>query len=85
MSPQPVYSAETLSGPAYQLRYTWSGWPSAGAFPPPPCDAVFQPLDDAWEEDGLRRLEQNWTPEMIQFTFSVKPHEAVGVGWRPSD
>ncbi|HPM82747.1 MAG TPA: transposase [Candidatus Anammoximicrobium sp.] len=74
MPPQPIYTAEALTGPAYQLRYTWSGWPSAGKFPPPPADTVFHGLDGAWEQDGLRRLEQNWGPEMIQFTFSVKPH-----------
>jgi REP element-mobilizing transposase RayT len=34
---------------------------------------VFRGLDEAWEGDGLRRLEQEWRPDMIQFTFSVKP------------
>jgi REP element-mobilizing transposase RayT len=74
VAPQPIYSPATLSSPAYQLRYTWSGWPSSGTFPSPLSDAAFQSLDEAWEQDGLRRLEQQWCAAAIQFTFSVKPN-----------
>jgi len=30
-------------------------------------------LHAAWEDDGLRKLEQTWSPQLIQFTFSVRP------------
>lgn len=71
MPPAPIYTPQNVLRPAYQLRYSWSGWPSAGAFPPlPPLDELKQ----AWDADGLRLLEQRFRPEMIQLTFSVKPH-----------
>lgn len=73
MTPQPLYAPATLTGTAYHLRYTWSGWPSSGTFPASISEHVFRGLDEAWEGDGLRRLEQEWRPDMIQFTFSVKP------------
>lgn len=72
--PQPVYSAKDVVNPAYQLRYTWSGWPSLPEqFPSEPGSAFFRELDSLWELDGIRRLEHKWTPELIQITFSVTP------------
>lgn len=68
-----LYAASDLRPPAYHLRYTWSGWPSTGEFASPPDDAFWEDLHAAWEEDGLRELEQNWRSELIQFTFSVQP------------
>jgi len=66
----PIYTPQNVQEPAYHLRYAWSGWPSASAFPPlPPLDE----LKRRWEAEGLRLLEQRFRPEMIQFTFSVKP------------
>jgi len=73
MTLQPVYTADNLSEPAYHLRYMWSGWPSSGEFPDEPSQDTFAEIDSAWETDGMRQLETNWQPEMIQFTFSVEP------------
>ncbi len=76
MNDQPVYSPHNVTSPAYHLRYTWSGWPSSSAFPTVAPDGLFQELDALWEEDGMRRLEMNWSPKLIQITFSVKPQVA---------
>jgi REP element-mobilizing transposase RayT len=38
---------------------------------PPP--SFWAPLEAAWEEDGLRKLEHHWSSEKIQFTMSVRP------------
>lgn len=66
----PRYTALNVANPAYHLRFTWSGWPSSGTFPPlPPLDE----LTNRWESDGLRLLEQRAQPQLIQFTFSVTP------------
>jgi REP element-mobilizing transposase RayT len=70
----PLYTPLTLRPPAYQLRYTWSGWPSSGAFPNLPAAAFWETLHAAWEKDSLRKLEQTWSSELIQFTFSVRPN-----------
>jgi REP element-mobilizing transposase RayT len=72
----PLYTAANLRPPAYHLRYTWSGWPSSGPFPEVPPPNLWDALDAAWENDGLRRLEQTWSKELIQFTFSVRPQVA---------
>jgi REP element-mobilizing transposase RayT len=69
----PLYSPLHLRPPAYHLRYTWSGWPSRGTFPDLPPLAFWEPVHAAWEQDGLRTLEQKWSADLIQFTFSVKP------------
>jgi REP element-mobilizing transposase RayT len=66
----PLYTPQNVSEPAYHLRYTWSGWPSAGVFPPLPSFGV---LTEEWEADGLRLLEHRFQPQRLQFTFSVKP------------
>ncbi len=71
-----LYSPLDLRPPAYQMRYTWSGWPSMSKFPELPPSTFWEPLHAAWEEDGLRKLEQKWSAELIQFTFSVKPQVA---------
>ncbi len=73
MQPKPLYSADILSAPAYHLRFTWTGWPSECEFPPEPGNDFFSALDGLWENDGIRRLEMNWSPNQIQFTCSVKP------------
>lgn len=73
MQPTPVYSADTITNPAFHLRYTWTGWPSECEFPPEPNAEFFSALDSFWETDGIRRLETNWSPKQIQFTCSVKP------------
>jgi REP element-mobilizing transposase RayT len=70
---RPLYSPLHLRPPAYHLRYTWSGWASLSKFPELPPSAFWESLHAAWEKDGLRKLEQKWSSDLIQFTFSVKP------------
>lgn len=68
-----IYAADQLK-PAYQLRYTWTGWPSKGTrFPTEPDLDFFQPLDTAWQSDQLKRISTNWNDERIRFTFSTTP------------
>lgn len=73
MALTPIYSPENLHGVAYQLRYSWTGWPSRGELPEL-SPAVFSALEPLWEADGLRRLEHNWQPQRVQITLSAKPH-----------
>jgi REP element-mobilizing transposase RayT len=70
MAPVAIYTPQNVSEPAYHLRYTWSGWPSGGAFPPLPS---MDELQQQWEADGVRLLEHRFRAEIIQFLFSVKP------------
>jgi REP element-mobilizing transposase RayT len=73
---KPNYTNETVTNPAYQLRYTWTGWPSDGIFPAEFSGEHFDSLRREWEKDGIRHLEHNWLANHIQFTCSVKPHVA---------
>lgn len=67
----PLYDPDSCS-PAFQLRYTWTGWPSGGKF-----DRTYPELIEdtktAWETDGLRVLQHNWTDDRIQILFSGTP------------
>ena len=70
MPPQPLYLAGNLE-PAYELRYSWAGWPTC---PPLPAHAsILTDLKLLWEGDGMRLLEHRWTDEMVQLTFSAQP------------
>ena len=71
--PQPLYTDENVN-PAYEVRYDWTGWPSAGPFPDAPPAGLFDMLRPLWESDGLRLLEHRWTSELIHLTFSATPH-----------
>jgi REP element-mobilizing transposase RayT len=71
--PNPIYKYEHLK-PAFHLRYTWTGWPTAGTqFPPIPDEHFFEQLDTAWQSDSLKRIATNWQTDKIQFTFSTVP------------
>jgi len=72
MGPKPLYHPENLS-PAYELRYSWTGWPTRGGLPPEGV-GVLERLNAAWEDNGLRRLEQRWAEDRVQITFSTKTH-----------
>jgi REP element-mobilizing transposase RayT len=72
MAPQPLYELRDQT-PAYQLRYTWCGWPSVAAFPTLTGDA-WQELTTAWETDGLRLLEREVLGDRILLTFSTLPN-----------
>ena len=55
MSLDPLYRSESLR-PAFQLRYTWTGWlKSAWRHMPDAC--ILETIDPLWEQDGMRRLE----------------------------
>ncbi len=73
MSPTPLYTPENIDSPAYQLRFSWTGWPSTGTFPPEPDKVFFDKLKKGWETDGIRYLEKKWCADKVQFTCSVKP------------
>ena len=73
MNAKPLYAPENLRDPAYQIRYTWSAWPSGSLFPREPDAPFLHELESLWETDGIRKLEYRWRPDVIQFTFSAKP------------
>ncbi len=70
MSAQPLYRPDV--DVAYQLRYSWTGWPTAGLFTERPLELVDE-IRQPWEQDGLRLLEAAWEPERIQLLFSTTP------------
>ncbi|MEZ6091668.1 MAG: hypothetical protein R3C05_27370 [Pirellulaceae bacterium] len=71
--PIPIYKIESLR-PAFHLRYTWTGWPTAGSqFPTQPNEKFFKGLDAAWMQDNLKRISMNWSPDEVQFAFSTIP------------
>ncbi len=67
--PQPMYNPSAVEG-AFQLRYSWTGWPSKGHFPLSTNTAIEQCKSD-WETDGLRVLEFQIEPARLQLLFSV--------------
>ena len=70
MQPQPLYAADNVH-PAFDLRYSWTGWPSRR--PLPVNTSLLADLKPLWEGDGLRLLEHRWSDEIIQVTFSAPP------------
>jgi putative transposase len=69
--PQALYPGLNVE-PAYQLRYTWCGWPSMGDLPAL-SSAGWESLTASWEEDGLRVLEKSPTNKRVLITFSARP------------
>src|SRR5437870_33097 len=72
MPPAPLYEPRTEDG-AYQLRYSWTGWPSGKAFASQPTSLI-EDTKPLWEHDGLRVLEYRWTNEFAQILFSATPN-----------
>ncbi len=68
---EPLYRSENLR-PAYQLRYSWTGWLKS-VWKNMPDASILKTIDSLWEQDGLRRLEQHWTNDHFQITFSATP------------
>jgi REP element-mobilizing transposase RayT len=69
MQPQPLYRPQLLY-PAFELRYSWTGWPTR------PFQMVADVLINIlplWEKDGIRLLERYWSDDKIQLTFSTTP------------
>ena len=71
MPPTPLYDPKIVRG-AYQLRFSWTGWPSVPYFKQQPVELIEQ-TKPLWEQDGLRVLEYRWTDELVQILFSAKP------------
>ena len=71
MPPTPLYDPKIVRG-AYQLRFSWTGWPSVPYFKQQPVELI-QQTKPLWEQDGLRVLEYRWTDELVQILFSAKP------------
>jgi REP element-mobilizing transposase RayT len=72
MLPEPLYRPADLR-PAYQLRYSWAGWPSRETFPAVLLARVLPDVAPEWEGDGLRVLEALPAPERLQLTLSSTP------------
>ena len=72
MPPEPLYRPADLR-PAYQLRYGWTGWPSAAPLPIDLLSQVLAEIAPEWEKDGLRVLESSLTPARMQLTLSATP------------
>ncbi len=69
----PIYTTQRIKA-AFHLRYTWTGWPTAGtSFPAEPGHQLFTQLDHAWQSDNIRRIAMNWSPDRIQLTLSATP------------
>jgi REP element-mobilizing transposase RayT len=69
MTPEPLYSAQDLK-PAYELRYSWTGWTRGDDTP---AIEVLEALQPLWDEDGMRLLERLWTNGQVQLLFSTRP------------
>jgi REP element-mobilizing transposase RayT len=78
MKAKPLYGGGSVE-PAYQLRYDWTGWASAGATFPKETDEFIANLRGPWEGDGLRVLESTCSHRQMQILCSVKPHVAPTV------
>ncbi len=73
MQPKPIYEPANLN-PAYQLRFSWTGFPARGTrFPANVSLDEMEELTSAWESDGIRLIESQWAAEKLQATLSVAP------------
>src|SRR6266446_1008170 len=71
--PQPLYAPSDLRA-AYELRYGWTGWPSAAHFSTDLIRQVLPRIATEWERDGIRLLESSLAKEQVLLTFSARPH-----------
>jgi REP element-mobilizing transposase RayT len=72
MLPTPLYRASDLR-PAYQLRYSWTGWPSLHSLPADRLARLLPGIAPDWERDGIRLLESALAPDTMQLTVSTTP------------
>jgi len=70
MQPQPLYQPHHVH-PAFELRYSWTGWPARSPFDEDA--AVLTEVSPLWETDGMRLLERYWSNDRVQLTFSTTP------------
>jgi REP element-mobilizing transposase RayT len=75
--PTPLYQPSSERG-AYQLRYSWTAWPSLQPFSACPTELLSE-VAPLWETDGLRLLEYRWLPDKLQILFSAQPHVSPAV------
>lgn len=68
----PLYDPASADA-AYELRYSWTGWPSSGRFTAPMAELVAA-VQAAWEDDGMKVLEQHCAAEVVQILFSARPN-----------
>lgn len=66
----PRYTPNNLH-PPHDLHYSWSGWPSAGAFPR--LLLPMNPLSEALAADGTPLESHTWSPDMIHLTVAAPP------------
>lgn len=76
-APTPLYKPTADCG-AYQLRYSWTAWPSQLPFSTCPTHLLAE-IAPLWETDGLRLLESRWLPDKLQLLFSTLPHVSPAV------
>jgi len=69
--PVPLY-APNEAKPSFQLRYSWTGWPSTERFHSTLSELI-ESTKPHWESDGLRVIQHQWTEEKIQILFSTVP------------
>ena len=50
MTPTPLYNPK-VENAAYQLRYSWTGWPSSKRFAEQPVQLI-EDTKSLWENDG---------------------------------
>ncbi len=72
MDLQPLYLPGKAM-PAYQLRFSWTGWPETRGLLPDISSQLFEQLSGLWKSDGLNLLEYLATEERVQLLFSTKP------------
>jgi REP element-mobilizing transposase RayT len=72
MPPEPQYHPKDLPC-AYQLRYSWTGWPSQAAFRTDLIARIVPAIASEWETDGIRVLESRFTSDQMQLTLSTTP------------
>jgi REP element-mobilizing transposase RayT len=75
--PTPLYQPRADGG-AYQLRYSWTTWPSQQPFSTCPVELLTE-IAPLWETDGLRLLEYRWLPDKLQILFSTLPDVSPSV------
>lgn len=66
----PAYVQTELAA-AFQLRYSWTAWPSGSNCFPNHLDRVLEQLAATWETDGIRLLEYRCRSDQVQVLISV--------------
>lgn len=70
MPPIPLYGPATAN-PAYELRYSWTGWLSSGRLES--LVELVGSVAPLWQKDGLHLLEHRCHDGALQLLFSATP------------